>query len=155
MLRHKKNNCNKTCIVCHHGISITHETQFSLCDDPKENRCFWEASKLAKDKPILAKPCTKLQFKVPKELESTYSFDSTKAAFEFMFSKPAHVTGKEEYLIYDLVSMVSAIGGTMGVCIGLTYGFLTRIFAGFEKIKVFIQKLRQNNLRRMPFFDKR
>ena len=131
------------------------ETQFSLCDDPKENRCYWEANKLAKDKPILAKPCTKLQFKVPKELESTYSFDSTKAAFEFMFSQPAHVTVKEEYLIYDLVSMVSAIGGTMGVCIGLTYGFLTRIFAGFEKIKVFIQKLRQNNLRRMPFFDKR
>ena len=28
---------------------------------------------------------------------------------------------KEEYLIYDMVSMISAIGGTMGLCVGFSF----------------------------------
>ena len=31
------------------------------------------------------------------------------------------VTVKEEYVIYDAVAMISAIGGTMGLCIGFSF----------------------------------
>ena len=37
------------------------------------------------------------------------------------FLTPARVTVKEEYLIYDLVAVVSAIGGTMSLCIGFSF----------------------------------
>ena len=43
------------------------------------------------------------------------------AFFTIRFSDPPRVTVKEEYLIYDMVSMISAIGGTMGLCIGLSF----------------------------------
>ena len=34
---------------------------------------------------------------------------------------PPEMTVKEEYLIYDMVSMISAIGGTMGLCVGFSF----------------------------------
>ena len=59
------------------------------------------------------------------------------AQFEFWFTKPSKTTVKEEYLIYDLVSMISAIGGTMSLCAGLNFlrlkSFLMRVCKfGFE-----------------------
>ena len=38
-----------------------------------------------------------------------------------MFLNPAMVNVREEYLIYDAVSMISAIGGTLGLCIGISF----------------------------------
>ena len=37
------------------------------------------------------------------------------------------VTVKEEYVIYDAVAMISAIGGTMGLCIGFSFLDLARL----------------------------
>ena len=37
------------------------------------------------------------------------------------FVNPHKVTVYKEFLIFDLVGMVSAIGGTMGLCIGLSF----------------------------------
>ena len=37
------------------------------------------------------------------------------------FVAPPLVTVKEEYVIYDAVAMISAIGGTMGLCIGFSF----------------------------------
>ena len=34
---------------------------------------------------------------------------------------PPLMTVKEEYVIYDAVAMISAIGGTMGLCIGFSF----------------------------------
>ena len=34
---------------------------------------------------------------------------------------------KEEYLIYDAIGMVSAIGGTMGLCISFSFSGLTAL----------------------------
>ena len=40
----------------------------------------------------------------------------------------ARISVDEEYLVFDAVSMVSAIGGTMGLCIGLSFtGFASTI----------------------------
>ena len=40
---------------------------------------------------------------------------------------PPLVTVKEEYVIYDAVAMISAIGGTMGLCIGFSFLDLARL----------------------------
>ena len=37
------------------------------------------------------------------------------------FVIPSRVTVHEEYLVYDLVAVVSAIGGTLGLCIGFSF----------------------------------
>ena len=37
------------------------------------------------------------------------------------FVNPHKVTVYKEFLIFDIVGMVSAIGGTMGLCIGLSF----------------------------------
>ena len=34
---------------------------------------------------------------------------------------PKRVSVNEEYLIYDFVAMISAIGGTLGLCIGFSF----------------------------------
>ena len=47
-----------------------------------------------------------------------------------------------EYLIYDLVAMISAIGGTMGLCIGFSFFdfccfILSFLEKGVQKIKTY------------------
>ena len=44
---------------------------------------------------------------------------------------PYETLVKEEYLIYDLVSMISAIGGTLGLCIGFSFKECARDILGF------------------------
>ena len=34
---------------------------------------------------------------------------------------PPRVKTYEEYLVYDMIAMISAIGGTMGLCIGFSF----------------------------------
>ena len=53
---------------------------------------------------------------------------------------PKRVSVDEEYLIYDFVAMISAIGGTLGLCIGFSFfdfcGFiLSHLELGIEKFK--------------------
>ena len=47
--------------------------------------------------------------------------NENKVEFAMVFDQPPKVNVKEEYLIYDLISMVGAIGGTMGLCIGFSF----------------------------------
>ena len=65
------------------------------------------------------KPCINLQYKTKC---STWSIDQkNQAVMEMKFLAPARVTVKEEYLICDLVAVVSAIGGTISLCIGFSF----------------------------------
>ena len=48
----------------------------------------------------------------------------------------------EEYLIYDMVAFVSAIGGTLGLCIGFSFtGYASTFLRYFEKL---FNKIRNN-----------
>ena len=54
---------------------------------------------------------------------------------------PKTVSVDEEYLIYDLVAMIGAIGGTLGLCIGFSFfdscGFIiSYLEQGFEKLSL-------------------
>ena len=40
---------------------------------------------------------------------------------DYVFSSPEVVTVNEEYLIYDLISMIGSIGGSLGLCIGFSF----------------------------------
>ena len=43
------------------------------------------------------------------------------AFFSFAYPEPPVIKVHEEYLLYDMVAMISAIGGTMGLCIGISF----------------------------------
>ena len=67
-------------------------------------------------------------------MNSRYMLLQMKLSFKISFVPPK-VTVFEEYLIYDFVTMISAIGGTMGLCVGFSFfdimGLLLKLF---EKI---------------------
>ena len=48
-----------------------------------------------------------------------------------MFDPPEMVTMHDEYLIYDEVSMIGSIGGTLGMCIGFSFTNLMSCFLNF------------------------
>ena len=50
--------------------------------------------------------------------------------FIFSFKSPPKVAVKEEYLIYDAVAMVGAVGGTLGLCIGFSFSQLSTCLLG-------------------------
>ena len=57
------------------------------------------------------------------------------------FAIPPRVSVREEYLIYDSVALISAIGGTLGIFIGFSFGgmsgqilkFISEIVASQER----------------------
>ena len=49
----------------------------------------------------------------------------------YMFDPPEMVTMHDEYLIYDEVSMIGSIGGTLGMCIGFSFTNLMSCFLNF------------------------
>ena len=51
--------------------------------------------------------------------------------FKILFPSPPKIDVHEEYLIYDVVAMVSSIGGTLGLCIGFSFYDLSKTFLGW------------------------
>ena len=54
---------------------------------------------------------------------------------------------KEEYVIYYFVAMVSAVGGTMGLCIGFSFVAVSNCLLNYIELGIhFISKLKQNQV---------
>ena len=107
------------------------------CTSENEIHCF-DSAAAAAEKEILLRPCTKVSYKVEASTYPSLS-EGNKATFWVKFSSQT-VAVKEEYLIYDLVTMISAIGGTMGLCIGFSFNdfsnfVFTYLGLAFEKAK--------------------
>ena len=51
--------------------------------------------------------------------------DENVVAWVLEFVETPTIKVREEYLIYDTVAMISAIGGTIGLCIGLSFFSIT------------------------------
>ena len=66
------------------------------------------------------------------------------------FVKPSMVTVKEQYIIYDTVALISAIGGTMGLCIGVSFSGISSFM--LENLKLCIDCLAEDDLRRSKRF---
>ena len=90
-----------------------------ICQDENELKCYTTVTDEIKETlSNQLKPCTKLQYKYE---SSMWLGNKNELNVVIKFPSPPIVKTKQEYLIYDLVSMISAIGGTMGLCIGFSF----------------------------------
>ena len=86
-------------------------------------------------KNITEQPCLKLTYDL--KLQGPWSTNPNHTVFGVALTSPYETIVKEEYIIYDMVAMISAIGGTMGLCIGFSFTEFARITLGFlEKAMV-------------------
>ena len=58
---------------------------------------------------------------------------------------------KEEYLIYDILALIGAVGGTMGICIGVSFADLFRYL--FKSIYLAMKRAKQNRRRVLWIFQ--
>ena len=65
---------------------------------------------------------------------------SGQIVYDIVFATPVKVNVKEEYLIYDGVAMISAIGGTLGLCIGFSFYNLASFFTGWLENRLLFLK---------------
>ena len=116
-------NCTKPCIsngwYCKFGTPLD---TLPFCQSNSQLECFNKSKRAAaKDlgRENLLKPCTILQYKSVGD--TWYNPKQNEAIFKMIFSKPARVMVKEEYLIYDMLTMIGAVGGTLGLFIGFSF----------------------------------
>ena len=134
--------CPKPCRSRHnHGKRLNKLLDhLPYCSDWRDQECTKETERGTNLKSIPLKPCTQMDYKS----ESTPSMTNLKnvAKYTLQFENPPVVLVKEEYLIYDTVSMISAIGGTLGICIGISFYHLATQALGW--IKIGINQLKTN-----------
>ena len=111
-----------------------------FCQTPEEIECFHEMFEQAKPQ-VNSKPCTRIQYKgVTKMWNSRHPFRN-KARFILKFLDDFTMSVKEEYLIYDYVGFISSVGGTLGICVGISiYGFIEVAVTYFKKLLDWINK---------------
>ena len=94
-------------------------TELPVCSDENQMNCFDEVLGETQNK-ILVQPCTKLQYKVKNHVQTFREEYQHMTVFQMAFDPPrVHV--EDEYLIYDLLALISSVGGTMGLCIGFSF----------------------------------
>ena len=117
------------------------------CRSSREVDCFDDAVARAK-KAVLKEPCTKLQYRVDKTAFPNAT-NTNLAAFGLTFGS-FYVAVKEQYVIYDLIAMIGAVGGTMGLCIGFSFNDAINFVLGYLEMGVNWTRARVANKRNFP-----
>ena len=99
-----------------------------ICENKAELKCYEETVPKAKGS-LTSKPCVKVDYKGL--TTSSKNENENRAIGLLQFNDPPVIKVREEYLIYDIVSMISAIGGTMGLCIGISFYNVCGVLLGF------------------------
>ena len=88
------------------------------CKNEEERECWLKTThNVVSD--VLLKPCTRVTYKP--QIKRRKLLPENMVLFDLEFVEPPTINVREEYLIYDTVAMISAIGGTLGLFIGLSF----------------------------------
>ena len=114
-------NCTRPCrIKDNYGHKLNSIlSHLPICKDEFEKSCFLSVAKRA-HQGIHSTPCTRLEY-TWLETQDFLAEQNCKMTFILQMGSPKRVSVNEEYLIYDFVAMISAIGGTLGLCIGFSF----------------------------------
>ena len=120
-------------MLCKYMKAIEH---IPVCKTNEEEGCYNQMMKTAM-KNIPAKPCIQLEYAY-KSLPTSPVIEN-ELTFGMDFPSPPMVKVKEEYLIFDTVTLITSIGGIMGLWIGFSFkdafGSLV-LFTGFAITKL-------------------
>ena len=92
--------------------------QLPVCHSDSDGQQFMDIL-LKAQKLIKENPCAKLSYDL--KLQGPWSTNPSHTVFGVALAIPYDTIVNEEYVIYDMVAMISAIGGTMGLCIGFSF----------------------------------
>ena len=139
LLQGLQRKCSQPCksknyiFLCYALLLNEEIKKMPMCEKEQDEKCFDEVFAMTTDM-VVERPCTKLQYKVKNTQNAFSEKNLNLVSFKISFVPPK-VTVFEEYLIYDFVTMIGAIGGTMGLCVGFSFfdimGLLLKLF---EKI---------------------
>ena len=113
--------------------------QLPQCKSDNDTKCFYDSfdstQKLLR---TYTGACTKVKYNVASVNKKTWSGKGAK--FQVVFDPP-RVQVQEEYVIYDSVAVISAIGGTLGLCIGFSFTTFTHTMIGvLEYVTIKVKK---------------
>ena len=143
-------NCPIQCRPEDYTICDTKYKNITKCRNEEEEMCFYKIETgIENNKDIILRPCVKIEYETHVS-DQPPTHNNQSVQFWMTFSRPPKVRVKEEYLLFDMVSMISAIGGTMGLCIGFSFGDVTRwlvgqIECGFNRVRSRILRPSQEN----------
>ena len=118
------NNCNETCKPNGYWTCTNNQGVLSIPECHGDQKaalveCFNEQEKRANGL-VMKKSCTTLQYSNI-VIRNSIKTRNKMIRFRVDFPNPPKVIVKEEYLIFDMVSMIGAVGGTLGLCIGFSF----------------------------------
>ena len=133
---HDFNDCASKCRSnISFGKFLNHYiSHLPFCKTAKEETCFLDTIARIRDG-IVQKPCTKVDYVGKAQTYSTGKGRQNIINFWYRLNDFKTVTVHEEYLVFDSVSMIGSIGGTLGLCIGFSF---TNVFAAFLKFLNFL-----------------
>ena len=103
-----------------------------FCENKSNEFCFQKIDIERIVKRMIQKPCTKIQYSGNVQIPTG---TKDQARFTYYFGNPAKVIVQEEYLVYDFVTMIGSIGGTLGLCIGFSFsGLFDSFLASFKTL---------------------
>ena len=132
---------------CRDGRNFGHKLNnilrhLPLCKNEKEKACFNSVARAAYDKFRPIQPCTRIEYEA-EALTHKIDIKYNQVRFLLHIEKPEKVKVHEEYLIYDMVAMVGAIGGTMGLCIGFSFNDFCSLLLDY--LELFIVRVKNRN----------
>ena len=89
----------------------------------------------------LTKLCTTLEYSGEETYNEKLRVNNITVAFGYLFSSNS-TTVYEEYLIYDVISMIGSVGGTLGMCIGFSFTGLISHLMNFTQYWIMIIKIK-------------
>ena len=125
-------HCPKKCVPdpdSNYTISlpkkVIEDMNLPWCETQLERECvgrvmkqFWFESKKQK----CPRPCSHVQYKsLGKSTEKATNDINRNFTFAFMFLSYAATTVHQEYYIFDEIGMISSVGGTLGMFIGVSF----------------------------------
>ena len=117
------------------GLSLSEEIRrLPLCKEKNDIKCYIDVVYKAKEK-VEEQPCTKLQYKIN---TADWKGQKNEAVFEMRFVIPRKVSVHEKYLLYDLGATIGAVGGTLGLCIGISFYDIARVLS--KSMEEFMKK---------------
>ena len=135
--------CPKKCLP--YSFPMFQNSNIPLCITDEEYNCAHSKVNIIMEKITKTRACPKLctvfQYSARETLKWKILQDAPDhIRFWYGLQQPSNVMVNEEYLIYDTITMISSVGGTLGMCIGFSFtNIIANIFALIQKLRNIIK----------------